>query len=88
MRVSNLAVGWCSECMTSLVNHARRHAGRNCSTVTGCHRNVPIVEKLTDRERVRKEEDGRNVACQNIQVIFHKWKQKPQRSVPLTALRA
>lgn len=77
MRVLNLPLGWCSEFVTSSVNQACRHAGRNCSTVTGCHRNVPIVEKLADSERVKKEEGGRNVACQNMQVIFYKWKCMP-----------
>lgn len=88
-----VAVGWCSECVTSSVNQAHRHTVRNCSIATSCHRNVPIVEKLRDRarkgrkrkrERERYAQSGRTSKEKDVQVIFHHRKQLSCQSVPQT----
>lgn len=56
--------------MACVVNHVR--AGRKRSMVTGCHRNVPIVEKL----RAQGEEGGgkKKRSVSNVRLASHRWK--------------
>lgn len=63
--------------LTSSVNQACTR--RNCSMVTSCHRNVPNVEKLRDREKTEKDRGvrtggqkrGMSREDKDVQVIFH-----------------
>lgn len=45
MRESLFWLMWPSV-VTSCTNQAHRQTRRNCSIATGCHRNVPMVEKV------------------------------------------
>lgn len=65
-----VAVDWCSENMTSLLNQVHGRTGRKCSMVTSCHRNAPIVEKLPDRARAKKETYTARQVCWRRRRMF------------------